>query len=156
MSAAPPPPSPPAPGRLLYRIEIDAPPDDVWRAITNPEWTRRFFHDTAVHTTWTPGTPISYDLPDGTPAIAGRVLEYSPPRRFVMTARFLFDDEAIAEPESLVTWEVVPQDRGTRLTLLHDRVPAHTITFVRGGWPGILEDLHRTLRPGAQPRIIAS
>jgi uncharacterized protein YndB with AHSA1/START domain len=146
----------PAAGRLLYQIEIDAPPDEVWRAITDPEWTRRFFHDTAVHTTWKVGAPISYDLPDGTPAIAGRVAEYAPPHRFVMTARFLFDDEAIAEPESLVTWEVTPQGRGTLLTLLHDRVPKHTIALVRGGWPGILEDLHRTLRPGAVPNVVAS
>ncbi len=143
-------------GRLLYEIEIDAPPAEVWRAITDPDWTRRFFHETAVHTTWKVGAPISYDLPDGTPAIAGRVVEYSPPARFVMTARFLFDDEAIAEPESLVTWEVTPDGRGTRLTLLHDRVPRHTISLVRGGWPGILEDLHRTLRPGGKPRVAAS
>jgi uncharacterized protein YndB with AHSA1/START domain len=143
-------------GRLLYQIDLDVPPDEVWHAITDPEWTRRFFHDTAVHTTWRVGAPISYDLPDGTPAIAGRVVEYSPPRRFVMTARFLFDERATAEPESLVTWEVVPRGRGTRLTLLHDQVPAHTITLVRGGWPGILEDLHRTLRPGAQPRVVTS
>lgn len=151
MSAAPASP----PGRLLYQIDIDALPDEVWRAITDPQWTRRYFHDTAVHTTWAVGAPISYDLPDGTPAIAGRIVEYSPPHRFVMTARFLFDDEAVAEPESLVTWEVSPQRGGTRLTLLHDRVPAHTITLVRGGWPGILEDLHRTLRPGAKPNVAA-
>ena len=87
-----------ASGRLLYQIDLDVPPDEVWHAITDPEWTRRFFHDTAVHTTWRVGAPISYDLPDGTPAIAGRVVEYSPPRRFVMTARFLFDDRATAEP----------------------------------------------------------
>jgi uncharacterized protein YndB with AHSA1/START domain len=146
----------PAPGRLLCRIDIDAPPDEVWRAITDPHWTRRYFHDTAVHTTWKVGAPISYDLPDGTPAIAGRVVEYSPPRRFAMTARFLFDDAAIAEPESLVTWEVMPHGGGARLTLLHDRVPAHTITLVRGGWPGILEGLHRVLRPGAEPEVAAS
>jgi uncharacterized protein YndB with AHSA1/START domain len=143
-----------APGRLLYQIEIDAPPEEVWRAITDPEWTRRFFHDTAVHTSWQIGAPISYDLPDGTPAIAGRMVEYTPPRRFVMTARFLFDDQASAEPESLVTWEVAAKGRGTRLTLLHDQVPAHTITLVRGGWPGILKDLHRTLRPGAVPAVV--
>jgi uncharacterized protein YndB with AHSA1/START domain len=143
-----------APGRLLYQIDIDAPPDDVWHAITDPRWTRRFFHDTAVHTTWQIDAPISYDLPDGTSAIAGRIVEYSPPRRFVMTARFLFDDQAIAEPDSLVTWEVLPRGRGARLTLLHDHVPARTITLVRGGWPGILEDLHRTLCPGGEPKVV--
>ncbi len=148
--------APPAPGRLLYQIEIDAPPDEVWRAITDPELTPRFFHDTAVHTSWSPGAPISYDLPDGTPAIVGRIVEYTPPRRFVMTATFLFDAEATAEPESLVTWEVKPDGRGTLLTLLHDRVPPRTISLVRGGWPGILEDLHRTLRPGAEPTVVAS
>jgi uncharacterized protein YndB with AHSA1/START domain len=146
----------PAAGRLLYQIEIDAPPGEVWRAITDPEWTRRFFHDTAVHTTWVPGAPISYDLPDGTPAIVGRVVEYTPPRRFIMTATFLFDEEATAETESLVTWEVTPAGAGTLLTLLHDRVPLRTISLVRGGWPGILEDLHRALRPGALPTVIAS
>jgi uncharacterized protein YndB with AHSA1/START domain len=143
----------PPPGRLIYRIDIGAPPGEVWRAITDPEWTRRFFHDTAVHTSWKVGSSISYDLPDGTPAIAGRVVEYSPPHRFVMTARFLFDEAAVAEPESLITWEVVSRGSGSRLTLLHDRVSAHTLTLVRHGWPGILEDLHRTLRPGPEPKV---
>ena len=35
------------PSRVAYRVAIAAPPGEVWLAITDPEWTRRFFHDTA-------------------------------------------------------------------------------------------------------------
>lgn len=144
-------------GRTLYRIEIDASADEVWNAITDPEWTPRFFHETAVHSTWAIGAPISYDLPDGTPAIAGSILEYEAPRRFVMSARFLFDEIAIAEPASRLTWEVSANGTNAAvLTLLHDRVPPHTLTLVQGGWPGILSDLHRVLRPGSDPKVEVS
>jgi len=140
--------------RVAYRIEIDAPPAEVWLAITDPAWTRRFFHDTAVHTNWAVGAPISYDLPDGVPAIAGTIVEYAAPQRFVMTARFLFDPVAAGERESLLSWEVTPRaPGGALLTLVHEKIPPRTLSIVRRGWPGILADLHRTLRPGSQPVV---
>jgi uncharacterized protein YndB with AHSA1/START domain len=145
----------PRPRRLVYAVDIDAPAEETWRAITDPEWTVRFFHETAVHTTWRVGTLISYDLPDGTPAIAGTLLEVDPPRRFRMTARFLFDETAAAEAESELTWEVEPRDGGCTLTLVHEKLGPRTLEIVQGGWPGILDGVAVALRPGAAARVTA-
>ena len=141
------------PDRLLYRIEINAPQHAVWRAITDPEWTMKYFHNTAVHSTWKLGDRVTYDLPTGETAISGVLLEYDSPRRFVMTARFHFDNIPLDEPESRVTWEVTPSDsgRGSVLTLTHDRIRESRITLmsVRGGWMGIVEGLAKTLDPSS-------
>lgn len=64
--------------------------------------------------------------------------------------------EVLAHARTVRDRVVAPHGRASLLTLLHDRVPKHTISLVRGGWPGILEDLHRTLRPGAEPKVVAS
>lgn len=53
-----------APDRLLYHVEIDAPAEDVWAAITDPAQTPAFFFGTAVHSTWQVGAAITYDLGD--------------------------------------------------------------------------------------------
>jgi uncharacterized protein YndB with AHSA1/START domain len=144
-----------APNRLVYTIEIAAPPDAVWRSITDPEWTPRFFHNTAVHSRWIVGQPITYDLPTGETAISGTLVEYDPPRRFVMTARFHFDNIPLDEPDSRLSWEVTPHGAGALLTLIHDRLEKSPITLssVRGGWPAILGGISTMLVPGSSSQV---
>lgn len=39
------------------QIYIRATPEQVWRAITDPSWTRRYFHGTEFMSTLEPGAP---------------------------------------------------------------------------------------------------
>ncbi|WP_347107673.1 SRPBCC domain-containing protein [Paenarthrobacter sp. S56] len=41
-------------------IEVAAPRDKVWRALTEPALIRQYFLGTNVQTTWKPGDPITY------------------------------------------------------------------------------------------------
>ena len=151
-------PDVPSVRRLVYAIEIDAPVDAVWRSITDPTQTPLFFHGTAVHSRWVVGESITYDLPTGETAISGTLIEYDPPRRFVMTARFHFDNIPLDEPDSRVTWEVRPRARGAVLTLIHDHLGNSPITLgsVRGGWPGILRGISTVLVPQSESYVTES
>jgi uncharacterized protein YndB with AHSA1/START domain len=40
--------------------EIDAPPDKVWRALTEPELIKKYMFGSEVTTDWQPGSPITW------------------------------------------------------------------------------------------------
>jgi uncharacterized protein YndB with AHSA1/START domain len=46
-----------------FEARVDACPDDVWAALTDPEVTRRFFFGLTVDSDWQAGSPIVYHGP---------------------------------------------------------------------------------------------
>ena len=44
----------------VYQIFIAATPDQVWTAITDSEWTRRYFHSTRSWSRRSPGVPTGW------------------------------------------------------------------------------------------------
>ena len=84
--------------RHVLQIFIHADRQRVWEAITDPDFTRRFFHRTAVTSTFEAGAPIRYVLPDGLDAVEGTVELAEPPARLVTTWRVLYDAAMAEEP----------------------------------------------------------
>ena len=65
--------------RHVYQIHIRATAEEVWQALTDPAFTRQYFHRTAIESTFTPGGPWRMTLPDGEEAVHG-VIEEADPR----------------------------------------------------------------------------
>ena len=42
-------------------VQIEATPDDVWHALTEPELVRRYFMGATISTDWEVGHPITWD-----------------------------------------------------------------------------------------------
>jgi len=127
----------------VFEIEIRATPEAVWEAITSPDWTRRYFHDTAVRSSWQPGAKVVWELPDGSVASEGELLEVEFPRRIVHTWLFHYDPALAREASSRVSWEIEDLGDRCRLTVVHDRLEGapKTRDVVRGGWAAILAGL---------------
>lgn len=89
----------------VYQIHIRAEVEEVWRALTDPEATRQYFHATHWESPPVAGEPFHTSLPDGRVAIDGIVEEVTPPHRLVHTWHPVYDDDLAAEPPSRVTWE---------------------------------------------------
>jgi uncharacterized protein YndB with AHSA1/START domain len=141
----------PAP-RHVFQTYIRATPDAVWRAITDPEFTRRYFHRTAIESSFVPGASVRYVLPDGTDAVAGEVAELEPGHRLVMSWRVLYDADLAAEPPSTVEWVITPGEDGvTKVTTIHRDLALSpgTSTSVGDGWPWILDSMKSLLETGA-------
>jgi uncharacterized protein YndB with AHSA1/START domain len=137
----------------VYTIVVKATPEAVWRAIVDPEQTRRYFHRARI--TVTPG---HYDSrgPGGEVWGDAPVSEWDPPRRLSHGWDSLYDDGLAAEPTSRVTWEVEDAGDGTvRLTVTHDRLEGSpkTAAAVSGwGWTGVLSGLKTLLETGEPMR----
>jgi uncharacterized protein YndB with AHSA1/START domain len=136
----------------VYELYIKASPEQVWDAITKPEFTAKYFYGTRVESTFEAGAPIAYLGDDEGVMVDGEIVESDPPRRLVQSWHPLFDDGMSSEPPSRVTWELEAQESGaTRLTVVHDRLESapKTAESVSGGWMYILSGLKTLLETGS-------
>ena len=133
----------------VYSIFIRATPEQIWDAITKPEFSERYFHGATIENT---ATRHSVHGPDGSDWGSGATLEFDPPRLLAHEWRSSYDPELDAEEPSRVTWEIEPQDGGfTRLTVTHDRLEGapKTAESVSGvGWMFVLSSLKTLLETG--------
>ena len=133
----------------LYQVVIKASPEQVWEAITKPEFTIRYFHGARVENTAEVHSVLS---PDGEDWGTAPTLEFDPPRRLVHEWRSAYDPELAAEDASRVTWEIEPQEHGVCvLTVVHDRLEASpkTAESVSGtGWMHVLSGVKTLLETG--------
>jgi uncharacterized protein YndB with AHSA1/START domain len=136
---------------LVYEIEIKSSPERIWEAITSPDWTRRYFHDTAIRSDFRSGSKVIWENPDGSNACEGEVLESEPPWRLVTTWSSLWSPEFAKETPSRVTWEIEERTGSCLLRLTHDRLDGAPATrgAVSQGWPGILERLRDCVQAAA-------
>jgi uncharacterized protein YndB with AHSA1/START domain len=143
MSAAP---------RQVYQVYIKASPEQIWDAITKPEFTARYFFGSRVETTGEAGTAIRHLAPDSDEVWGDdAILESDPPRKLVHTWSSLYNPELAAEPRSRITWEIEPQPGGvSRLTVVHDELEhsPKTAASVAGGWMFVLSGLKTLLETG--------
>ena len=136
----------------VYSVFIRATPEQVWDAITKPEFTTKYFYGSVIDSTFEDGAPYLGWSSDRTQQyVDGEVLESDPPRMLKHTWRALYDPETASEPFSRVTWEIEPQEGGvTKLTVVHDQLEAapKTAESVAGGWSHVLSGLKTLLETG--------
>jgi uncharacterized protein YndB with AHSA1/START domain len=140
----------------VYSVFIRATAEQVWDAITKPEFTSKYFYGSIIESTYDVGAPYNGWSSDHTQHyVDGEVLEASPPARLVTSWRAVYDADLAAEPHSRVTWEIEAAGEGvTKLTVVHDRLEAAPATAanVAGGWSYVLSGLKTLLETG-QPLV---
>ncbi|GMA90306.1 SRPBCC domain-containing protein [Homoserinibacter gongjuensis] len=62
----------------IYEVEVAAPPQKVWEALTEPHTVRRYYYGTSPRTTWEVGSPVEFVDDDGDVQIEGVVLAFEP------------------------------------------------------------------------------
>jgi uncharacterized protein YndB with AHSA1/START domain len=157
----------------VYAVYIKSSPQQIWDAITEPEWNRRFgyaapsefdlrpggtFRSTPSDAMRVAGEQMGFPTPDV--ILDGEVIESDPPRKLVQTWRLLMDPACAAEPFSTLTYEIGAADHNgvCRLTVSHDlsgapataRLVAGHLeeTGAGGGWNWVLDDLKTMLETG--------
>ena len=138
----------------VYQLYIKASPEQIWAAITKPEFVAKYFHNSRLEEEIRAGGRWRAWSPDHTKLwIDSEILEFDPPRRLSHGWCSLYDDELAAEAESRVTWEIEPQDGGySLLTVVHDRLegaPKTAASVSGAGWMHVLSGLKTLLETGS-------
>jgi uncharacterized protein YndB with AHSA1/START domain len=131
----------------VFQVFIKATPEQIWEAITKPEFTEKYFFASRIE--MNNGRRVSYG-PDGSLWGDEAILEEDPPRRLVHGWRSLYDPELAEEEPSRVSWEIEPQDGGvSKLTVIHDQLEGAPKTAEHiAGWTYILSGLKTLLETG--------
>jgi uncharacterized protein YndB with AHSA1/START domain/DNA-binding transcriptional ArsR family regulator len=132
----------------VYEIFIRTTPEKLWRAITDPDETQKYFYGSRVESTWKPGARIGYRMPDGSIAIEGTLIEVVANRKFSQMWRALWDEKMRAEPPHKVTWEITPMKGVCKLTVLHEDLGEEALRQVSGGIVHIVSGLKTLLETG--------
>jgi DNA-binding transcriptional ArsR family regulator/uncharacterized protein YndB with AHSA1/START domain len=134
----------------VYEVYIRTTPEELWKAMTDPAFTRQYFYGASVESSWKAGASYACRGADGTLYHDGQVLEADPPRKLVHTFGAKFRDEFKGDRPSRVTWLIEKKGAVCKLTLVHDDFDAETATFksVGPGWNPVLSGLKTLLETG--------
>lgn len=125
---------------LKFRIKINALPEDVYAALTNPFAIELWSGYPAIMST-EPGS--LFELWEGD--IAGHNIEFEENRLIVQ--EWYFGDENI---NSIVTFRIFPRgNRQTQLDIVHTDIPDDAFDDMKEGWEtGYLQPLKTFLEEG--------
>jgi uncharacterized protein YndB with AHSA1/START domain/DNA-binding transcriptional ArsR family regulator len=148
---------------FVYKTYIRTTPEQLWRALTDPSFTERYW-GTSLESEWEVGSPVIWHHHGVTIAHPAQVvLEADPHRRLAYSWHTFtpewaevhgFDDEFLArvagERRSRVSFEIEPLGEIVRLTVVHDDFDPGSIVaeMVSEGWPRLLSDLKTLLETG--------
>ena len=130
-------------------ITIDAPVEDVWRAITTPEVIERWFFGVQTTSDWTEGSPLVHTGEwQGKPyEDRGKIVRIEPPELLVHTHWSpLSGLPDLEEHYQRVTWELTEVAEGTRLTVAETNLPSDQAKELsEGSWATVLGNLKELL-----------
>jgi len=137
--------------KTVYVTYIAASPEQVWQALTDPAFTRQYFFGFAVDVEPRTGGMFRMLYPDGRVHIKGKVVDWSPPRRFACT--WLIEGlTAFGElPECLVSYDIEQSGEAVKVTMTESHswdIPDAILSGGRTGWPKILSTLKSLLETG--------
>jgi uncharacterized protein YndB with AHSA1/START domain len=139
-----------AESQFVYVTFIRTTAEKLWQALTEPEFTRRYWFETTQESAWEPGSPWCIKFADGRLADSGEVVEIEPRKRLVLRWRHEIQQELTEEGYSRLTYEIEEMGTTVKLSVLHemDRKDSKFIKAVSSGWPMILSSLKSLLETG--------
>lgn len=140
---------------FTYVTYLRTTPETLWRALTDPDVTRRYWFDVRVESAWQVGSPVRLIGPDGKLWDHGEVLECEPLRRLSYTWITVMPD-LVGEPASRLTIDLEPVGPEVKLALTHDGFEPGSKLYesVRMGWPALLSSLKSLLETGVPLAVV--
>jgi uncharacterized protein YndB with AHSA1/START domain/DNA-binding transcriptional ArsR family regulator len=132
----------------VYVTYIEASPERVWEALTDPELTAQYWGHSNI-SDWQVDSPWEHRRVDGSGIadVVGTVLESLPPRRLAFT----FDGPGPVPPASptTVTFDIEPYHEIVRLTVTHENLADdEALQAISAGWPAVFANLKSLLETG--------
>jgi uncharacterized protein YndB with AHSA1/START domain len=141
---------------FVYVTYISTTPEKLWNALLDAKMTAQYWQHENV-SDWKPGSRWEHRraTPERNLDLIGEVVEFSPPRKLVITWGFPSDD-GHPEKHSRVTFDIEPVKGVVKLTVMHENLGAgeNMLKGVSDGWPKVLASLKSLLETGnALPKL---
>jgi uncharacterized protein YndB with AHSA1/START domain len=133
----------------VYQVEIATTPERLWKALTDPDETRKYWYGALSVSDWKVGSRWVSQSEDGEVYLDGEILEIDPPRRLVHTLHVVHEAAAAAEAPSRIEFEITQIGNRCRLTVTHTGRGPATIEYTSGGWETIFAGLKELLETGS-------
>lgn len=136
--------------RLVHKVFIEAPIEDVWRELTRRDAPHKAFFNMRMESDLNVGSPLRMRTLNGRyTGVVGDVLEFDPPHRLAHTFRFTNYDD----PPCRVTYELKPVQGGVEFTLITDDLEEGTNTAkqMKSGGRMICDSLKALVEKGDVP-----
>jgi uncharacterized protein YndB with AHSA1/START domain len=99
---------------IVYTIYIASTPEKVWQALTNAEFSKKYFSGFAVEAELKVAGAFVARAPDGSVHISGEVIECDAPRRLTITWNVNWPALVEKLGPTLVTYEIEPAGEADR------------------------------------------
>lgn len=154
--------------KTVYVTYIAATPEQVWQALTDPAFSKRYFFGFAVAVEPREGGAFRLHDPDGRTHASGEVVAWDPPRRFSSTWIVEGMGGFDALPACLVTYDIERSGESVKVTMTESHswnVPDAILSGGRSGWPAVMCNLKTLLETdktlsiapeGPPPEMIAA
>ena len=133
---------------FVYITYIETTPERVWHALTDGDFTERYWFGHRVASDWKVGSPFRFTHP-GKAGPEGEVLISDPPKKLAYTW-IGCSEETKRERTSRVTFDIEPYGKVVKLTVTHDNLDegGETLRGISVGWPMVLASLKSILETG--------
>jgi uncharacterized protein YndB with AHSA1/START domain len=133
---------------FVYVTYIETTPEKLWHALTEGDFTERYWFGYRVTSDWTVDSSYQF-AKQGKPSVEGKVLISDPLRRLAYTWDPCSVD-AKRERTSRVTFDIEPRGNVVKLTVTHDDLDegGKTLRDISGGWPMVIASLKSVLETG--------
>jgi len=134
---------------FVYVTYIETTPEKLWEALTNSEFSKRYWFGTEVKSDWNVGSPFAL-VTDGETTDTGEILEADPPRRLAYTFKHEKFEGMRNEPVTKVVFNIEPYGNVVKLTVTHEGFAegGKLLGAISTGWPAILSGLKSLLETG--------
>ncbi len=127
------------------QTDIDASPEQVWAALTDPSLIEQYMFGSVVETDWKPGSPIVWkgEYEGRAYEDKGTVVTVEEPRLLVVTHFSpMSGQDDVPENYHTLTYELERRPAGTHLSLSQDHnASADEVEHSRKNWESMLAEL---------------
>ena len=134
---------------FVYTTYIETSAEKLWQALTDGDFTERYWFGHRVISDWKVGSPYTFTAEDGH-TIDGTVQVSDSPKRLAYTWNSGCSADARSERTSRVTFDLEPRGKVIKLTVTHDELDegGKTLRDISGGWPMVIASLKSLLETG--------
>lgn len=136
---------------LKQTLDIDAPPQEVWRVLTTPElvreWAAAYQDGISIRTSWREGDKVTWKAPDGETRACGTVAAFKPERllKFDYTEAVATENRSFSE-----AFEISPAPSGAVLSFTSGPFDEATLGALKGPAEDAIREIKSLAEESAQ------